>query len=330
MRTTISEAVAEATKLEWIYPLSETQSFVFGPPLTVLIIAIRSLLIDKLAVKHGFSEWIFPRLIPEEVLAKTGWLTHHRSEAWNVSPKREFAYAQPDENGGGLFHRGDREPIDNRPYVLDPIQCVSFYYAFYSKSLKSLPIKAYEYQGGWTFRYETNADGILRGKQFLRLEFVWLANEKEAQDIRNVLVFDAATAIDAYLQVPVKVAEGDSCFEHPPQQVYAPNRVWDLTTAKERAHDLPSIDLLFDSQHQFPRSNEGFIELASAGRHNQLPPRYKIKQADSTNPVWSGCCGLGLTRLVFAFLAVHGFSQDAWPNPFRDEYYRPRALGTSS
>ena len=296
----------KAVELGWIYPLQHTPLFVFRPKLTQLVTVLRDILIDAVAVHNGFEEYIFPRIVPEEVLAKTGWLTYHREEAWLVDPKREFTFNNPDEDG--LFPKQTRFPEQPHPYALDPIQCVSLYYALHGNSIPAseLPLKAFEFQGGWTHRYESAPSGLLRGIEFLRLELVWIAKEKDAVDIRNSIVEATMQAITDQIHLHVQAAKGDSCFVEPPPQENGYGQIYELADLMH-LFPQPSIDILCKYQG-------ADLEIASAGRDLTLPRRFQISLTGQPNVnLWSGCLGIGLTRLAAAFLDHWGFDLDKWP-----------------
>jgi hypothetical protein len=300
----------KAEEAGWIYNLQNTPLMVLRAPMTRLVTAIREILVKEVARPADFEEWIFPRMVPEEVLAKTGWLNNHREEAWLVDPKREFVF-KPDEEG--LFPQKDRFPSEPLPYALDPIQCVSLYFALFGKTLKQedLPIKVFEHQGGWTHRYETAASGLTRGIEFLRLEMVWIALEQDAINIRNQRLKATVEAISDQLNLDVAIAGGDSCFEEPTPTGYGAGGILPVIQLPE-LYPQASVDILTT----FQGSND--LEVATASRYDRLPRRFEIKAllADGScvHP-WSGCLGIGLTRLAAAFLEKHGFETDKWPKP---------------
>lgn len=306
---------AKAIAEEWIYPLDKTPLLVLRPKMTWLITAIRRILVNAVALDHGFKEYVFPRMVPEEVLAKTGWLTNHRDEAWLVDPKREFVF-KPDE--AGLFIKGSSFPgfpTTPLPYALDPIQCVSLYYALFDKTLKhgEWPIKGFEYQGGWSHRYEREAGGLTRGIEFLRLELVWIADQQKSDAIRTEVVKAAGLALREDLKLKVQFAQGDSCFEEPALSGYG--SVVEPEDLHALARRAPSIDIVVPD-----REGGQPFEVGSAGRHDSLPRRFQIKIQDATGKevsAWSGCLGIGLTRLAHVFLSTHDFDSAKWPEKMK-------------
>jgi seryl-tRNA synthetase len=306
-----TDVLKKAIEASWIYPLDGTPLLAFAPPMTYLIGALRGVFIKNVAVSQKFREWIFPRIIPEEVLAKTGWLTNHREEAWFVDPKREFTY-DPDEDSHAatLYPKATAIgfPEAVHPYALDPIQCVSLYHAYYRQAIEKskLPIKVFEHQGGWTHRNERRVQGLVRGVEFLRLEFVWIATQESAINIRNEVLGSVVEQIGDHLELEVRLAAGDSCFDEADREYKLP------LVVRERIQDVyqeAAVDVL-----TFYGTNT--LEIASAARHQHLAKRFGIRvQADGgkTEDAWSGCLGIGLTRLAAAFLDKHGFEVERWP-----------------
>ena len=299
--------VNEAISRKWLYPLEGTPLLAFGPEMTQLLTALRVILVKDVARREKFREWLFPRMVPEEVLAKTGWLTNHREEAWLVDPKREFQF-QADEPE--LFPRHAKFPSEPLPYALDPIQCVSLYYALFNRKFEptDLPLRVFEYQGGWSHRYETAAKGLYRGIEFMRLELVWIASEREAITIRNKVLDETAGVLAEKFGLKVHVVESDSCFEEAAAP-YDPNTIG-ARDALMHYHPFQSVDLLVDC-------GGTDIEVVSAARHSFLASRFKMTAHDAAGhalDVWSGCLGVGLTRVAAAFLAEHSFDSTRWPD----------------
>lgn len=299
-----------AEELGWLYRLPKSPLLVFRAPMTNLLGALTRMIVEKVAYPAGFQEWIFPRIVPYEVLSKTGWLNFHRQEAWLLEQRREYMF---DLQCAELFPLQDQFPVDPMPYVLDPIQCVSFYYALFGKTIDvaQLPMKVFEHRGGWTHRYENSPDGLLRGLAFLRLEFVWMARQQDTDGIREDLVGLLKNVLVDDLRLAAKVAEGDSCFEEAGRKNYPQDKIFAAEDVKKLAH-LPTIDFLG------PWQDDQFVEIASSSRHDRLPKRFEIKVGlgeGKTEAPWSGCLGIGLTRLAASFLSTHGFDPDKWTTP---------------
>ncbi len=303
----------------WIYQLTNTPLLVFRPPMTRFLTAVRDIFIRRIAREHEFEEWLFPRMVPEEVLAKTGWLNFHREEAWLISPKREHVF---DPENADLFPLQEKFPAQPLPYALDPIQCVSFYYSLYGTTIsqRDLPMRVFEYQGGWTYRYETHPDGLQRGLGFLRLELIWLGIQSHAERIRNETLRSFVRALEEQLYLDVELGIADSCFEEAPKEGYDQKRVVEAKNI-DRVLDVPSVDVIVHD----PESGE-YMEIASAGRHEKLPRRFQISiepMADNPAPLaWSGCLGIGITRVAAAFLKKHGLDPDNWPREFKGVFDR--------
>ena len=298
-----ADVLAEACKEKWIYRLRGTSQYVLGKEMARLISILKSLLINRIAVQQKFEEWIGSRIIPEAVIAKTGWLVHHGHEAWYVCPRKQSSFPSEDPK----LMVGEVGTPHQTEYVLDPIQCVSLYHALYDSKLSKLPLKIYEHQAGLTYRHEDNATGFPAGLEFMRIEFVWIAKKEEAIDIRNKLASGVADLFAEQLWLKLRIARGDSCFEEPAIEGYADDSLFERDN-EDSWNPLPSVDVvvLFDNA-------DPHLEVASAGRSDVIPRRFQISTEDKSC-LWSGCLGVGLTRVAFAFLRQHGFQANAWPD----------------
>lgn len=306
--------VTDATKEGWIRPLnhnSKPYQWIFAEPTAHLLRILKDRLRFQIAAPLKFREYVFPRLVPEQVLGLTGWLKHHPAEAWHVSQKREYRWDINDRevvlpSGGwsGPFETAHTE------FVLDPIQCVSLYYALQGQSLQKaeLPMKVFEEQGGWTWRYEhlETLSGLTKAIGFLRTEFVWLAHEEDAASIRNELLRSIASDLGAFLKLDFLFAKGESCFEEPPN--HEKDSYSKLQNDIGALLNEPTIDLLL------LRKNDVVCEVGSASRYSSITKRFKITCSDESY-LWSGCLGVGLNRLLVVFLETHGFDPARWPAP---------------
>jgi hypothetical protein len=91
----------------------------------------------------------------------------------------------------------------------------------------------------------------------------------------------------------------------------------------KEADPLPSVDILVlvDNDLNNP------VEVGSAGRHKELPRRFNITLktgGNQTPQLWSGCLGLGLTRLAAVFLKKYGFNANSgqWPARVTDAFHK--------
>jgi hypothetical protein len=140
---------------------------------------------------------------------------------------------------------------------------------------------------------------------------VWIALEQDAINIRNQRLKATVMALSEQLNLDVAIAGGDSCFEEPTAAGYDAGGILPVTQLSD-LYPKASVDILTTFQ------GGNYLEVATASRYDRLPRRFEInaRLADGScvHP-WSGCLGIGLTRLAAVFLEKHGFEPDKWPKP---------------
>jgi len=275
------EISAEAIRRGWLLPFAEGQ-FVYGPEWTALLRRLQSLLLSA-AAELGFKEYLFPRLIPAQAVDNF-----------------RLSQFKPD-----LLWRAEGER------VLDPVQCLPIYHVLRGRRfrLEELPLLAVETLGGWTWRRERPADldGAFRAVEFARVEHVWIAPPAEAARIRNTMT-DSVVATLTRLGLSVQTVVGEPCV---PMAEIERRR-----EAAGSADDVPVIDIelrVRPQRSQGALTPQDFDEVSGCtveGDHHLVS--FDIAREDH-GPLWSGCCGVGLNRLVIGFLFQHGFDRDKWP-----------------
>lgn len=276
-----AEVSAEAVRRGWLLPFAEGQ-FVYGPEWTGLLRRLQSLLLLN-AEALGFREYLFPRLIPSEAVANFKLSQFRPGLLWRAE--------------------GDR--------VLDPVQCLPVYHVLRGRRLRSeqLPFKAVETLGGWTWRREEPADldGAFRTIEFARVEHVWIAPPAEATRIRNT-VRDSIVAVLTDLGLSTQTVVGEPCMAIP--------EIEQRRTQAASADDVPVIDIELRVRPERVSGTitpQDFDEIGGCtieGDHHLLS--FDIAAEDGGS-LWSGCCGIGLNRLVIGLLFQHGFDARLWP-----------------
>lgn len=276
------EITEEALRRGWLLPFAEGQ-FVYGPEWTALLRCLQGIVLSN-ADDLGFREYLFPRLIPASAV-----------ENFRLSQYKP-----------GLLWRADGER------VLDPVQCLPLYHVLQGQRLPAerLPLMAVETLGGWTWRREQPAelDGAFRAIEFARVEHVWISPPDEATRIRNTLR-DSVVSLLLDLGLPVQTVVGEPCM--PMAEIE--KRREEATSAD----DVPVIDIELRVRAEREAgqiSPQDFDEIGGCtieGDHHLAS--FNIARQDD-GPLWSGCCGIGLNRLVIGFLFQHGFNAKHWPD----------------
>lgn len=314
------EVAQEAERLGWIKRFPVRGQWIFTAPMASLISTIRNIIIDNVCKPLGFQEWIFPRLIPFEVLKKLSTYVEHLPEGmfYVCAPPR-------DPKAFELFKReyilrrkirADllKEILEEPSYVLDAIQCTAFYQFFSEELVKvdDLPVKVYDYAGGWTWRNEGGGvEGLARTNEFLRLEMVYLGTPEQVVELRDEIVKRVVEVIDKVLDLEWKLTVGAPFYL---SQEEASKRLVDISESSK----IPAIDVECYLPYRGSREASEWLEVSACNIHmTHYVASFKIREA-KRREVWTGCAGHGLTRWATAFLAQKGFDFDRWPKEVRE------------
>ncbi|MBB5868333.1 seryl-tRNA synthetase [Allocatelliglobosispora scoriae] len=276
---------AEALDRGWISDFAEGQ-YVYRAPWVRLLRRLQGSILDQ-AYRNGFQEWLFPRLIPQKALEDFR-LTQYAPEL--------------------LMPAGV-----NGNQVLDPVQCISLYQLLRGTKLPldELPLRIVETLGGWTWRNEhaEELDGPVKAREFLRVEHVFLGTREQVRASR-ALVREGLTGLLTSWDLSWQVVAAEGCMEIP-----------SLVEAQDAAlspDEVPVQDIEVPlSSTRYDRNRPGWADsfderfdlreisgCSAEGTH--LTERFEITTEDGID-LWSGCCGIGLNRLVVAYLYRHGF-----------------------
>jgi seryl-tRNA synthetase len=252
---------------------------------------------------------VFPRLIPTQAL-DSFQLTQYTPELLLTVP-------------------------DSPNRILDPVQCVSFYHHLRGSNIEPerLPLKIVEALGGWTWRNESpdRLDGPYRAKEFARVEHVYVGTPEQVREARRQ-VTAALTGLLTELGLGWQVVVGSGCMDIPsviaarnaargPDDI--PVQDIEVPIRGALAVPLPSAERVSGKHDEFEDGrlvsmpNSSFYldtdELCGCSvEGDHLVASFGVTAGDS-GPLWSGCCGIGLNRLVVGFLYQHGFDPNNWP-----------------
>jgi seryl-tRNA synthetase len=309
--TSTGNVIEEAVDRGWIHEFAKGQ-YVYSKNWTRLVRRLQEELVAR-AASLGFEEWLLPRLIPADAM-RAFQLTQY-------TPDLLVEASAP-----------------SRDSYLDPVQCVGLYHMLRGARIaaESLPLRVVETLGGWTWRNEPadRLDGPYRAVEFNRVEHIYVGSPDQVRALRNA-VRDSVCELLADLGLSWQVVVGAGCMEIPVIEL----------ARKEANHmdDVPVQDLevpirgtlrpdprrppeFAQKTHRAVSSNgqlrimrnDAFYldtdELAGCsveGAH--LCDQFDIR-AERGAPLWSGCCGIGLNRLIVAFLYQHGFDDRNWPD----------------
>lgn len=312
----VSEA---AERLGWIKRFPARGQWIFTAPMASLISAIRSIIVDYICRPLGFQEWIFPRLIPFAVLEKLSTYVEHLPEGmfYVCAPPRDPSAFDPFKREFKLRReiRADllREILEPPSYVLDAVQCPPFYQFFSGEVVRAedLPIKVYDYAGGWTWRNEAGGvEGLARTNEFLRLEMVYLGTPDQVVEIRDQVVERTIEVVDRVLDLEWRLTVGAPFYL---SQEAASKRLVDISSSSR----IPALDVECYLPYRGGREDSEWLEISACNIHmRHYVDAFKIREARGRE-LWTGCVGHGLTRWATALLAQKGFNFDDWPSEVR-------------
>ena len=306
------EPTEEAVKLGWVKKFPGKGQWFYAPQFVALQHALEEIFVEKLIEKLDFEECMFPKLIPIPVMEKMKYLEGLPEGMYYCSaPRRDpevFDKFRSEleikrEVPIDLLKEGLKDPS----YVLAPAQCEPFY-EFLSHQVvdeKDLPIKFFD-RSGWTYRWEGGgAKGLDRVHEFQRIELVWLGTPEQCNEIRDKTV-ELSHQIADDLELDWYTEVGDDPF-------YLEGR-----KVENRGIEFPDIPKK-EMRLNVPGQEKG-VAVVSANIHGtHFVEGFSIKETHS-HRVWTGCTGIGLTRIVFGFLAQKGFDPENWPEDVRRRF----------
>ena len=314
------EVAQEAERLGWIKRFPARGQWILTGPMTALISSLRDILIDEICKPLGFQEWIFPRLLPFTVLERLSAYVEHLPEGmfYVCSPprdpkafddfKREFALRR--ELRADLL----KEVLEPPSYVMDAVQCPPFYQFFSGELVRveDLPVKVYEWAGGWTWRNEAGGvEGLARTNEFLRLEMVYLGTPDQVVEIRDEVVERTIEVLDKVLDLEWRLSVGAPFYL---SQEAARERLVDISSSSK----IPALDVECYLPYRGSRESSEWLEVSSCNVHGRhYVDSFRIREARGRE-IWTGCVGHGLTRWATAFLAQKGFNFEDWPKEVRE------------
>jgi len=319
----VSEA---AERHGWIKRFPSRGQWIYTPPMARLVRALAELLAERVAEPLGFELWVFPRLLPFEVLKRLSTYVEHLPEGmfYVCAPPRDPKAFDEFKREYSLKRvvRADllKGLLQEPGYVLDAVQCPPFYQYFSGEtvSLEQLPVKAYDYLGGWTWRNEAGGvEGIVRTNEFLRMEMVMLGRPEEVVELRNGVIDRTVELLDKELDMEWRVVAGAPFYLAPEE---AKRHLVDASSRDK----VPTLDIECYLPYRGARDSSEWLEVTAGTVHRTFyVEAFKIRELKG-RPIWTGCIGHGLSRWAAAFLARHGFESDNWPAEVRRRFGRPR------
>lgn len=296
----------------WITPFGLGQWF-YGPQFTALQNFITQSFKDAFAKKLGFQECIFPKMIPTDFYIKSLHLESMPQNLYYVCPpKKAYAIFEKVKEEARKNHEIPyeliRSGLKNPEMTMSAFQCDPFYMnmAKINFSKNNLPFKYMDVSGP-TYRNEgTNCEGLYRLNEFIRMELTYLGSPQiigELQTQTRTITEELFTSMELEWWTEI----GDDPF-------YLTGRI-----DERRSIDLPpdpKYELRIGLPYKSRPNRKAGVSACSFNNHGEhYIDAFKIKATDNTK-VWTGCTGIGITRIAMAFFAQKGFDLSKWPKFF--------------
>jgi seryl-tRNA synthetase len=271
--------------------------FGFGPRLVELM-SLFDRDVRALADKMHAAPYQFPTLIGADALDRCRYLRSFPSALTMVSHIREdFAAIQEFARVASWDVDRlvcDREGLSAIECLLAPSVCFHYYAWLKNRSIESACITAL----GKCFRFESkNMTGLERLWDFTMREVIFVGPAQYVLDQRRKAVDAAARLLDAWgFSYEIKSATDPFFIED-----YAAMAAFQL-----------AFDLKFEILAPLPYKQKD-LAIGSFNYHQDFFGRSFGISGEDGEPIYTGCMGFGLERVVLAFLAQHGVDPKGWP-----------------
>jgi seryl-tRNA synthetase len=297
-------------ELGWIKEFPGRGQWIYTTPYVKLLESIEEILLKEVVHKLDFQPFMLPKLISMEVMKKMpGYLEEIPEGMYYVCPppREPEAFAKFKEKlkvTREVPKSELKQVIKDPDYVLAPAQCEPFWQFFSHETLRldDLPIKLYD-RAGWTYRWEGGGvEGLVRVQEFRRIELVYLGTPEQVVTIRDTVRDNLLRVADEVLDLEWRVVAAAPFF-------LKMGEVGDVSESK----NVAAYDIEVYMPYRGPRETAEWLEVAACFVHKtKFMDSFSIREVRN-RPVWTGCCGLGISRWVAAFLATHGFNPKDWP-----------------
>ncbi|MGD0328006.1 MAG: serine--tRNA ligase [Halobacteriota archaeon] len=302
----------ELQERAWIKHGVSRGQWIFGPQVTKVFNTFEEIIEQEILAPLGYSEMIFPKMVPWEVWKRSGHARGIYPEIYYVSPPKtrdpEYwedvidYYKVTNEIPLELIRQKIDDPIGGMCYA----QCPSFWPFMQGEtiSLESLPIKVFD-RSGTSHRYESGGiHGIERVDEFHRIEIVWAGSPEQVNEEAHELEKRYARIFNDILDLDWRMARVTPWFMAQEGLVEA---------AGDRS--AGTIDYEAYLPYRGERTDSQWLEFQNVSVNGDKYPRgFNVKT--QKGDLWSGCSGIGLERWAAAFFAQKGLDIELWPQKF--------------
>jgi Seryl-tRNA synthetase len=312
----------EMIRRGWIRHALSRGQWIHGPQSVQLFRAFEQIVIENIIEPLGFTEMIFPKLVPWDVWKKSGHAKGVYPEIYYVcTPKtRDPAYW---EDIGDYFKVTGEVWVDEiRKRVDGPIgglcyaQCPSFWPFIQGETVANdcMPIRIFD-RSGTSHRYESGGiHGIERVDEFHRIEILWLGTPEHTVDIADRLHEVYRHVFEDILELEWRCARVTPWF-------MAQEGMIDTGAGCGCGERIGTTDY----EAYLPYS-DSWLEFQNVSINGDKYPKGFNVKIQSGADCWSGCSGIGLERWTAAFLAQKGLDNGNWPEGVAKIVGEPKEL----
>ncbi|MFH1327972.1 MAG: aminoacyl--tRNA ligase-related protein [Candidatus Bathyarchaeota archaeon] len=304
-------------ELGWIKEFPGRGQWVYTTPYVKLLEIIEDIIINEIIRKFDFQPFMLPKLIPLEVMRKMpGYLENIPEGMYYVChpPRDPEAFSKFKETmkvTKSIPKKMLKEIISEPEYVLAPAQCEPFWQFFSHETVRAetLPIKLYD-RAGWTYRWEGGGvEALTRIQEFRRIELGYLGTPEQVIYIRDAVRDKVVEIVDKTLDLEWRIVGAAPFYMKDVE-------IGDITESK----NVSAYDVEVYLPYRGERESAEWLEIAACFIHkNKFVESFSVHEARGL-PMWTGCCGLGTSRWVAAFLATHGFKPENWPKIVKEKF----------
>ena len=293
----------------WIKHAPARGQWIFGPQAVQLFRAFEQIVVEEIIRPLGFSEMIFPKMVPWEVWMRSGHAKGVYPEIYYIcTPKtRDASYwediADYFKVTGEVWIDEIKNRIDGPIGGMCYAQCPPFWPFVQGETLANdcLPIRIFD-RSGTSHRYESGGiHGIERVDEFHRIEVLWLGTAEQTVEIADKLH-------EAYTHVFEDILE----LEWRSAMVTPWFMAQEGMVGGEAACGCGERIGTTDYEAFLPYS-ESWLEFQNVSINGDKYPKGFNVKIQSGADCWSGCSGIGLERWTAAFLAQKGLDRETWP-----------------
>lgn len=239
--------------------------YVIGPKGMKIMNSLYIILNEYITTPLSFDEVMLPKIAPVETFRKADIIGRWDDYLLSVRPFSETNGVEEE-------------------YILDPLQCTSFYQFLENKSVDM--IKWYD-RSGPSYRNE-DSDKIIPGVkqlEFHRAEYIYLGEKEEVVEAREQCVEQLEELCDE-LGLRYRIVVGTGCYHLKDGEIDSPKSLEEIP--------IKDIEVL---------ANDKWIELAGCSiLGNVMTSRFNI----NSGKAWSGCMGIGMERFLYIVAGYGG------------------------